>query len=1559
MTSPQRKCLNLLLTYVSCALLWMAAAAYIRVTAAGASLADYRGEILAGLGIAAVVGVLFYWWLRRAARAGLSWQKSWLERNRLILPLVMSLVIPVVLTVIFAVRYPQIEADAFDMLRSNAQMKVDLIESWLDVRQKDADMLYASDEVASRIAAHVRQPDEANTRVVRKWLGAFGSNYGYHAVLLFDAQGRHLLTLGADATVGDADANVVLQPLVAKVVDEKKVLRSAPFLIRDDVTHVHLDWAVPVLVRDVRGAHVVGVIVLRTSLSEAVFPLIQKWPVASDTAETLLVRQEDESIVYMNELRFRKGTAMKLRLPRDQLSLPAAQAVLAGTAGITQGVDYLEMKTLSAYHPVSNTPWIILAKIARDEVLAPLWSILFWVGLALLAALFVAIWLMQRLWREQDQAYGLRLQAQQHEAARLIGKFFELPFSGMAIISPDNRWRTVNDRLCEMLGYTREELLSKTRLEVTHPEDVASSTERFERMLHGGAEGSSLEKRYLRKDGSVMLARVDTRAVRKADGSLDYIVSIIQDITDYRAAEDAVRENHRRLQTIIETALDAVVIADENDRITVWSSRAEQMFGWTAAEAVGRALSETLIPERYRADHQAGMRRFVATGVGHVIGSRVELTALHRDGHEFPVELTLSSFRTGEHYEFSSFIRDITERKLAEEALSQFKYTLDQTLDAVFMFREDDLRFIYVNRGATRQVGYSDEELLAMTPLDIKPEITPQRFEELLRPLREGIQSALTFETLHRHKDGHDIPVEIFLQLIRKQGAASRFMAIVRDISERREQNATLTRLMQAVEQSTNTVVIADLNGAIEYANQNFEKSTGYSVAEMLGKNPRILQSGKTSRATYEDMWAHLVRGEPWRGEFVNKRKDGAEYVEAVQVSPVRKEDGTIVNYLAIKEDVTEFKQTQQALAELNQRLEQKVVERTVELEKAKREAEQANRSKSSFLANMSHEIRTPMNAILGFSHLLHRSPLNPEQITHLGKIDMAAKHLLAVINDVLDLSKIEAGHLELEQTDFHLATVFDNVTSMLADRVSEKRLTMRVDLDDVPLWLHGDPTRLRQALLNYASNALKFTERGEIAMRARLLEDDGNTVKIRLEVEDTGIGIPADKLARLFSTFEQADASTTRKYGGTGLGLAITRHLAGLMGGEVGVNSEEGKGSLFWLTVRLRHGQGHVCRVDERKSMAAIEAELLQHAGQRILLADDVAVNCDVVTQLLSHTGLVIDTAENGRIALEKAAVQHYDLILMDMQMPEMDGLAAARAIRALPGHEATPVIAMTANAFVEDRLACTDAGMVDFIAKPVEPHHLHATLLRWLPPPSQPSSPRTAVRAGRAALPDLSGTMPQTPWFAGETLPGIDLAQAFRIWRQPEVHRKMLRKFALEYAQGAGKIRQILYGPGSAAAAKQAHKLKGAAATLALPEVAAVAGEIERTLNVTQDVGALLVRLQETLAIVLASIERYAPADETSAHDSPPVTAAEADQPAMLLGALMRALDTDDPDGIEPVLEALSALIPADGASVLRGHVADFDFRAAEAAVRDLAARMGVVLEDHASSGSGTPGG
>ncbi len=404
-------------------------------------------------------------------------------------------------------------------------------------------------------------------------------------------------------------------------------------------------------------------------------------------------------------------------------------------------------------------------------------------------------------------------------------------------------------------------------------------------------------------------------------------------------------------------------------------------------------------------------------------------------------------------------------------------------------------------------------------------------------------------------------------------GFAATIGVVATDLTERKRAEAQLRQLSLAVEQSPDSILITDLDASIEYVNEAFVGNTGYTREEALGQNPRILQSGKTPPETFRKLWDALTSGQPWKGEFHNRRKDGSEYVEFAHITPLRQPDGRITHYVAVQEDVTEKKRIAEELDRHRHHLEESVAERTVQLTEARERAEAANRAKSAFLANMSHEIRTPMNVIMGLTHLLQRTNPAPEQSERLGQIMVAARHLLTLINDILDMSKIEAGRLELDCTDFHLAALFDHVCSLIADSAKAKGLTIEVDSDAAPQWLRGDMTRLRQALLNYASNAIKFTERGAITLRARLLETCDDDLRVRFEVQDTGIGLTPEQQGRIFDAFEQADASTTRQYGGTGLGLAITRQLARLMGGEAGVESQPGVGSTFWFTARLAQG--------------------------------------------------------------------------------------------------------------------------------------------------------------------------------------------------------------------------------------------------------------------------------------------------------------------------------------------------------------------------------------------------
>jgi PAS domain S-box-containing protein len=379
-------------------------------------------------------------------------------------------------------------------------------------------------------------------------------------------------------------------------------------------------------------------------------------------------------------------------------------------------------------------------------------------------------------------------------------------------------------------------------------------------------------------------------------------------------------------------------------------------------------------------------------------------------------------------------------------------------------------------------------------------------------------------------------------------------------------QLASLRKLTTAVEQSPASIVITDLEASIEFVNPRFTEVTGYCADDVVGKNPRILQSGLTDKATFTGMWAKLTQGKPWTGELVNQRKNGDIYWEEAQIAPVKDADGKIGHYVAVKTDITERKALAAELEQYRHHLEALVESRTRDLSIAKENAEAASRAKTTFLANMSHELRTPLSGIIGMTGLALRRSTDDKQKDYLAKIDISAKNLLAIINDVLDISKIEAERLTLEKIDFQLADVLESIRSLLGPSAKQKGLDLRIEVpaEIAAATFCGDPLRLRQVLLNLASNAVKFTATGAVIVRVL------RTDVLRFEVEDTGIGIAAADQARIFSAFEQADASLSRQFGGTGLGLAISKRLVELMGGKIGVNSIAGQGSTFWFAVGL-----------------------------------------------------------------------------------------------------------------------------------------------------------------------------------------------------------------------------------------------------------------------------------------------------------------------------------------------------------------------------------------------------
>jgi PAS domain S-box-containing protein len=606
-------------------------------------------------------------------------------------------------------------------------------------------------------------------------------------------------------------------------------------------------------------------------------------------------------------------------------------------------------------------------------------------------------------------------------------------------------------------------------------------------------------------------------------------------------------------------------------------------------------------------------------------------------------------------------------------------------------------------------------DLIGKTDYDVFPEKYADIYYKLEKQVFAGVPVAREIqETLDKFGNPGWVDNRKFA-ITDTNGEITGLYGIARDITERVQAEQALRdseeRFRALHDASFGGIVIHD-HGIILDCNQGLAELTGFSIAELVGMDGLGLIAPK---------WRELVMRNIQSGfdksyDVEGLRHDGSRYQLSIRGKNIPYKGKTV--RVTEFRDITERKLGEAELEKYRHHLEEMVEERTAALSIAKELAEAASRAKSTFLANMSHELRTPMNAIMGMTDLALRHASDSKQINYLQKVSQASQHLLAVINDILDISKIEAERLTLERTPFRLGCILENLSSLLAHKAAEKHLHLRIDLPSelAGLPVEGDPLRLGQILLNLTGNAIKFTAEGSVTVRLRIAESTESDILLRCEVVDTGIGISADDQKRLFTAFEQADSSMTRQYGGTGLGLAISKRLAQLMGGGIGAQSQPGAGSTFWFTARLAKSD-HIPEATVNQETSATEIRLRsQHSGARILLAEDEPVNQDVSRELLEEVGLRVDLANDGAEAVEMAKVTDYDLILMDMQMPKLNGLDATRIIRQIPGRQETPILAMTANALDDDRRQCLAAGMNEHIGKPVEPELLFAILLKWL---------------------------------------------------------------------------------------------------------------------------------------------------------------------------------------------------------------------------------------------------
>jgi PAS domain S-box-containing protein len=867
----------------------------------------------------------------------------------------------------------------------------------------------------------------------------------------------------------------------------------------------------------------------------------------------------------------------------------------------------------------------------------------------------------------------------------------------------------LNSGAGDMVPTERRKTIAKDATEA-----IAATVQLFDAVV--AALGETVRARITITDRQMLSVEVVSGAVTFCVVIL--LVAFLRIDRQRLQAELEITAQENRLQAIVDGALDAVVTMDHRSLVVEWNPQADTIFGFSRIEAVGKKLTELIVPERYREAHAKGLQRFLSTGQAKILRQRIEITALRKNGEEFPVELTVIPIQLDGQMFFSSFIRDITEQKQAKSKLQETSNFIESVLEhlpnMVFVKDATDLRFVRFNKAGEELLGYSRSELLGKNDYDLFPKEEADFFIAKDRQtLSGGSLLDIPEEPIRTRSQGTRILHTKKIPICDSDGTPQYLLGISEDITEHKQAIKALKtseeRFQLAVRGSTDGIWDWNMAANEAYFSPRYKELLGYGEHEF----PNTISTFWSHLHPEDRPWAttamtaHLERRYPYDIEYRMRTQSGEYRWFRARGQAMWNETGEPVRMAGSITDITKNKEAETAL-----------IRNQLEVRKA-------SQAKSDFLANMSHEMRTPLNAVVGITDILAQTPLSTEQLSLVQRCAKASDGLLRMIEDLLLAAKTESGTLELVAEPFSLSEIVTECTELLESDVENKGLSLTLHLDhDLPAQVVGDGHRLQQILLNLIRNAIKFTPKGSISIHVAPVSPVQGYAEILFRVVDTGVGIPGGQREEIFERFSQTDSRVARQYGGVGLGLSICKQLVEQMGGRIWADNNQGGGSTFSFTIRLQIGESAATPVTRTPSINKLKRTVkpqprtIPARALSILLADDFIDFQDIMRLYLRGTPHHLDCAATGNDAVALFKTKAYDLVFMDLQMPDMNGYQAASLIRAWEAEQnrpPTPIIALTANALSEARQQSLAAGCSDFLTKPIKRDVVLQTIQRY----------------------------------------------------------------------------------------------------------------------------------------------------------------------------------------------------------------------------------------------------